>query len=84
MPDDGDTSLIRWMLSLSPEARLAVLQGFVDSAAELTDLEARYRDPGGRDLRPEMAGLAGDGHHLLLTRCGPVEVQLFESSTFRH
>jgi len=36
--DDGggdDVSLIRWMLSLSPEERLAVLQGFADSAAEL-------------------------------------------------
>ena len=44
LPDDGDASLIRWMLSLTPDARLAVLQGFVDSAAELTDLEARYED----------------------------------------
>jgi len=35
MSDDGDASLIRWMLSLTPEARLAVLQGFVDSAVEL-------------------------------------------------
>ena len=32
---DGDASLIRWMLALSPEERLAVLQGFVDSAIEL-------------------------------------------------
>jgi len=32
--DDGvDVSLIRWMLSLSWEERLDVLQGFVDSAA---------------------------------------------------
>lgn len=35
LPDEGDASLIRWMLSLTPEARLAVLQGFVDSAVEL-------------------------------------------------
>ena len=36
--DDGvDLSLIRWMLSLSAEERLAVLQGFVDSVAALTD-----------------------------------------------
>jgi hypothetical protein len=35
--DDGDGSLIRWMLGLSPEERLAVLQGFVDSAMELRD-----------------------------------------------
>lgn len=37
-PDNGvDVTLIRWMLSLSPEERLAVLQGFVDSVAELTE-----------------------------------------------
>ncbi len=42
--------------------------------AALNDLEAHYRDPGGRDLRPELSTLAGDGHHLLLTRCGPVDV----------
>ena len=35
LSDDGDASLIRWMLSLTPEARLAVLQGFVDSTIEL-------------------------------------------------
>lgn len=36
--DDGevDVSLIRWMLSLTAEERLDVLQGFVDSVAELT------------------------------------------------
>ena len=32
--DDGvDVTLIRWMLSLTWEQRLDVLQGFVDSAA---------------------------------------------------
>jgi hypothetical protein len=37
VPDDGvDVTLIRWMLSLSADERLAVLQGFVDSVAELT------------------------------------------------
>lgn len=39
-PDDGtgvDVSLIRWMLGLTPEERLAVLQGFADSVAELTN-----------------------------------------------
>jgi hypothetical protein len=36
-PDEGvDVTLIRWMLSLSFEERLAVLQGFADSVAELT------------------------------------------------
>ena len=35
-PDDGmDVTLIRWMLSLTPEERLAVLQGFTDSVDEL-------------------------------------------------
>lgn len=36
--DDGvDVSLIRWMLSLSADDRLAVLQGFADSVAAMTD-----------------------------------------------
>lgn len=36
--DDGvDVSLIRWMLSLSADERLAVLQGFADSVAAMTD-----------------------------------------------
>jgi hypothetical protein len=36
--DDGvDVTLIRWMRSLSPEERLAVLQGFVNSIAALSD-----------------------------------------------
>lgn len=34
--EDVDVTLIRWMLSLSVEERLAVLQGFADSVAELT------------------------------------------------
>ena len=38
-PDDEgvDVSLIRWMLTLSPEERLEVLQGFADSVAAVTD-----------------------------------------------
>jgi len=40
----------------------------------LAELDARYRDPAGRLLRPAAADLAGPGHHLLLTRCGPVDV----------
>jgi len=36
--DDGvDVTLIHWMLSLSPEERLAVLQGFADSLWELNE-----------------------------------------------
>jgi hypothetical protein len=40
----------------------------------LTDLDARYRDLTGRVLRPEPHALEGEGHHLLLTRCGPLDV----------
>jgi hypothetical protein len=40
----------------------------------LADLDARYRDLTGRVLRPEARGLEGEGHHLLLTRCGPLDV----------
>ena len=40
--DDGvDVTLIRWMLSLSADERLAVLQGFADSVAAVTDESAR-------------------------------------------
>jgi hypothetical protein len=42
--------------------------------AALDKLEARYRDPAGRLLRPEASALAGTGHHLLLTRYGPVDL----------
>ena len=42
--------------------------------AALGDLDARYRDPGGRILRPEATALGGDGQHLLMTRCGPLDV----------
>ena len=42
--------------------------------AALDELEAQYRDPAGRLLRPEASALAGTGHHLLLTRCGPVDL----------
>ena len=35
-PDENvDVTLVRWMRSLSPAERLAVLQGFVDSVEEL-------------------------------------------------
>ena len=43
-------------------------------AAALGELDARYRDPAGRVLRPDASALAGDGHHLLMTRCGPLDV----------
>jgi len=40
----------------------------------LAALDARYRDPAGRVLRPRADAIAGDGHHLLLTNCGPLDV----------
>ena len=42
--------------------------------AALAELDARYRDLTGRILRPELSALAGDGHHLLVTSCGPLDV----------
>lgn len=42
--------------------------------AALTELDARYRDLTGRVLRPELSALAGDGHHLLVTSCGALDV----------
>lgn len=42
--------------------------------AGLAELDATYDDQSGRRLRPELAALAGPGHHLLITRCGPVDV----------
>jgi hypothetical protein len=42
--------------------------------AALGELDARYRDPSGRVLRPDAAGLAGEGHHLLMTSAGPLDV----------
>ena len=36
LDDDGvDLSLIRWMLGLTPDERLQVLQGFSDSVEEI-------------------------------------------------
>jgi hypothetical protein len=40
----------------------------------LNHLDARYRDPAGRVIRPEASPLEGEGHHLLMTRCGPLDV----------
>src|ERR1044071_820794 len=40
----------------------------------LTELDARYRDLTGRILRPEVRALEGERHHLLMTRCGPLDV----------
>jgi hypothetical protein len=42
-PADVDESLIKWMLSLTPEQRLAALQGAIDSAHELAGLARAAR-----------------------------------------
>lgn len=42
--------------------------------AALSEIDARYRDLTGRILRPDVESLAGPGHHLLLTTCGPLDV----------
>lgn len=53
--EDGvDVTLIRWMLSRSPEERLAVLQGFVDSVAELTHDPRVVGVQVGTDGKPRM------------------------------
>lgn len=49
-------------------------QNITALAAALLDLDARYRDPTGRILRPEPRALAGPGHHLLMTTAGPLDV----------
>jgi hypothetical protein len=43
-------------------------------SAALAELEAVYRDPAGRRIAPDAARLNHPGHHLLLTRFGPVDV----------
>jgi hypothetical protein len=42
--------------------------------AALVALDAQYRDPAGRRIVPEAQALAGSGHHLLLTKAGPLDV----------
>jgi len=42
--------------------------------AALAELNARYRDPAGRVLRPSQDGLRGPGQHLLLTNLGPLDI----------
>jgi len=40
----------------------------------LVDLDAYYREPAGRRLRPEPKHLSSSGHHLLMTRAGPLDL----------
>lgn len=40
----------------------------------LTALDAHYREHVERRLRPDATSLAGPGHHLLMTRAGPLDL----------
>lgn len=40
----------------------------------LTSLDATYREAEWRRLKPDATRLRSAGHHLLLTRCGPLDV----------
>ncbi len=42
--------------------------------AALAALDARYRDPGQRELKPGRSHLASAGHQLLITRHGPLDL----------
>jgi hypothetical protein len=42
--------------------------------AALKELDARYRDPAGRLLRPKKAHLSSAGHQLLMTKGGPLDL----------
>ena len=43
-------------------------------ADALDRLDALYRDPAGRRIRPDVERLASGGHHLLMTSAGPLDV----------
>ena len=40
----------------------------------LEELHARYRDPAGRIIKPTQQDLSSPGHHLLITRGGPLDL----------
>jgi hypothetical protein len=44
-PEGVDRTLIRWMLSLTPDQRLAALQAFVDSVSALRDPAPARKSP---------------------------------------
>ena len=43
-------------------------------ARALESLDARYREQPARRIAPSVSHLAGAGHHLLMTRAGPVDL----------
>jgi hypothetical protein len=58
-------------LDIVPEQSTANVARLLDV---LRALDARIRDPGGRDLRPDPTLLGGTGQILLTTRLGPLDV----------
>ncbi len=42
--------------------------------AALEKLKARYRDPAGREIKPSESALLSEGHQLLLTSAGPLDL----------
>ena len=42
--------------------------------AALAELDAVYRDPGGRMIHPNASHLISTGHQLLKTKCGPLDL----------
>lgn len=40
----------------------------------LEELDTKVRDPAGGELEPDWSAMAGDGHHLLQSRLGPIDV----------
>jgi hypothetical protein len=56
-------------LDVVPDREARNIDRLVEALAEL---KARYR--GRRRLRPAPDALRGPGHHLLMTRCGPLDI----------
>jgi hypothetical protein len=40
----------------------------------LEELEATYRDPAGRVIKPDKVHLSSPGHHLFMTKAGPLDL----------
>ncbi len=40
----------------------------------LEELDTIYRDPAGRVIKPDETNLSSPGHHLLMTKAGPLDL----------
>lgn len=49
-------------------------QNITNLLSALEELDARFRDPAGRDLRVKASHLASPGHQLLITNAGPMDL----------